>query len=64
MVKQPKTAGRATARHTKAGSDDRLQRLEAALRENLKRRKVQSRARAEPIKDPSKEPAKKQNPDS
>lgn len=47
MVKQPKTeAGGASSGPEKVRSDSRQARLEAALRENLKRRKQQSRARS------------------
>ena len=46
MVKQPKTVPDQQGRADKARSSARQDRLEAALRENLKRRKKQARVRA------------------
>ncbi len=46
MVKQPKTVDAPQGGPQKARSDARQERLEAALRENLKRRKQQTRARS------------------
>ena len=43
----------ATTPHGEAMRDARLEREAAALRENLRRRKEQARARAEPIKPES-----------
>jgi len=45
MVKQPKTDGAEAGGSQKTRSEARQERLEAALRDNLKRRKQQTRAR-------------------
>jgi hypothetical protein len=48
MTKEPQKP--ATTPHTDAAQQARLEREAAALRENLRRRKEQARARAEPTK--------------
>ncbi len=43
-------------------AEERQRRLAAALRDNLKRRKAQTRARAEPASEPADSGAKPDNP--